>query len=214
MIAGIVASKPRRSAPPSGLDGLLPNKVLGVLFYKGEKHQGEGGGGSDTEWTLNIQPGVQLPEESPFPAIMGQFLYDLGPFVVRAADGPIEMASGYFLHFLIQSGSFTQVIISDKPMLAVPLDLDADKKDAFNAWWDSKGQQKMQLLDAGGTVLHEFNMSAPTGDPPLPDMSDPTDPTQPRSGFSGEYVWGNSPYAVVTARLAPGFAVPTPTEQA
>lgn len=186
MIAGITASGTgRRSAPPGDLDGIFPNKTLGVLFYKGEKHPG-GGGGSNTEWDLAPGDGLQMPSGEPYPGVTGQINYDLGPFVLLAGDGPIQMANEYYLHYLVQSGSVVQVIITTEDLLQGVTQLDPDKKDDFNAWWDEGGQKYIQLFDGTGAMVSEIAMSAPTNTP-----GTETDPAGARVGFTSGVPWTN-----------------------
>ena len=197
MIAGIVASMLRRPpSPPGELEGLLPNRFLGVLFYQGEKHPGSGPELSDTEWTVAPTDAVQMPSGDPYPGVIGQINYDLSSFILLAGGGAIQMLSGYWFHYLVQSGNVFQGIITTDELLVAGAPLDPAKQDAFNEWWDSKGPQKVELVDANGIVT-TVNVSGLTTE-----SGGDADPTQYRLAVNMEVPWAN-PGDIVTMRLVP-----------
>lgn len=202
----LVLSNPRRAAvigaeatatlpAGAGLDSFFPLKDLGVLFYVGEKHPGDGPALSDSEWVPVPGPGQQS-DGTPFPGVFGQFDYDLGAFVLSAGGGPILTASGFYLHYLVQDNgngtSFAQVLVTNRTQLsAADSTLDPATAAAFNTWWDSLTSRQIVLLDANGTILGSGPMSNATDD-----TVDPADPTTMRMGNASS-AWTQDNQALV-----------------
>ncbi|MNU19721.1 Calx-beta domain protein [compost metagenome] len=160
------------------LEALFPNRNLGVLFYQGEKHPGDGGGASDTEWTLAPLDATQddppgTPSANPFPGYMGEFNFNAGPLWVRTAEGPIQLANGFFLHYLVVNQSpgstITQILFTDTDTIPPDQKLLPENQEAFNTWWDSMtGDRTIEFIDGSDTVLASVAMMATTTDPDSP----------------------------------------------
>jgi hypothetical protein len=185
------------------LEGIYVNRDLGVLFYPGETHPGEGPVVSDTEWTVAPAPAVYDPSGDPYAGIIGQFHYDLGGTVLKAGEGATQTLSGWWMHYLVQdTGPGTgvaQIVFVNRAMMLGTQELDPATATEFNAWWDAKGRVKVELLDAGDVVVATVDMPYPTTDPDTP-----SDPATMRVGANMSVPWTlATPDAVVKFRLVP-----------
>lgn len=172
------------------LDGIYANRVLGVLFYQGEKHPGEGGGLSDSEWTVTPAQAYNTTDDSPYPSVFGQFFYNLGPFTLKAGDGNIPTLSGFYMYYLNQeSGDGTSVVqvgFGNREILQPDNTLDPATQDAFNIWWDALPHPLEAALqnEAGEVVAVAAMNTNSTTDP-----GNPSDPTTVRGGANFSVPW-------------------------
>lgn len=183
------------------LEGIYVNRVLGVLFYAGETHPGEGPVLSDTEWDL--APTDATMDGGPYPGVIGQINYNFGGPILLAGGGGIATLSGYWIHYLVQDTGpgegVAQVIFTNRELLLLDGSLDPANASQFNAWWDAMGPMILQLLDAGGTVVASGPMPLPTNDP-----VNPSDPASMRVTSIMPVPWTiTTPQAVVKFRIVP-----------
>lgn len=162
-----VATLPAESA---GLEGFFPNNNLGVLFYQGEKHPGEGGTITDSEWPVAPLDATQdtaegVPTTNPYPGYMGEFVYNAAPgFTLRASE-PIHLPNGWWVHYLVaasdQATQIAQILFGDAPMIPSDQLLTAENKTAFNAWWSGIVPSNLELLDASDNIMYSTPMPGP-----------------------------------------------------
>jgi hypothetical protein len=184
------------------LEALYPNRNLGVLFYAGEMHPGEGPVPSDTEWTVSAQPATYADTGEPYAGVIGQFYYDVGQ-LLRAGEGGIQTLSGWWLHYLVQDSSgstgLIQLIFTNQELLTPAMALDPATSGLFNAWWNAMGRVKVELLDASDVVVASVPMPYPTTDPEFSGNADAA-----RAGLNMSIPWMvATPEAVVKFRIAP-----------
>ena len=177
------------------------NRVLGVLFYSGETHPGEGPVLSDTEWDL--APTDATMDGAPYPGIIGQINYNFGGPILLAGGGGIQLLSGYWLHYLVQdtgpgTGGF-QAIFINREVIQIDGSLDPATATEFNTWWDALGAMTLELLDAGGVVVASGPIPLSTTDP-----TNPSDPATMRAVTINPVPWTiTTPEAVAKFRLVP-----------
>jgi len=186
----------------SELDGIYPQRNLGVLFYSGEKHPGGGGELSDTEW--DVAPVPLMIGTDPYPGTMGQINYDLGGPVLLGGDGGIQLLSGWYMHYLVQdtgSSSVSQIIFINREVIPSDMSLDPATAAEFNTWWNAMGRMKLQLLDSDGVVVGEANMPYPTTDPDFAG-----DPNGGRVSSATNLPWPlTNPGAIVKFKIVPNL---------
>ena len=191
----------------TGLAALFPNRNLGVLFYAGEKHPGDGPEASDTEWVLAPGEARFQADDSLYAGVFGQFTYNLGGPVLVAGGGAIELLSGYWLHYLCQDNgagaTVVQVLFNDTDTMQADQSLQPENVAALTAWWDSTGRKDLQLLDASDNVVALLPLSFPSNDPMFdPDVDGPV--TSVRKGSNTSVPWTPANLeAVVKMRIVP-----------
>lgn len=201
------ATIPAGATPPTELEGIFTNRVLGVLFYQGEKHPGEGGELSDSEWVLTPAQALNTTDDSPYPGVFGQFYYNLGPFTLKAGDGNIPTLSGFYMYYLNQDAgegnAAVQVGFTNREILTPDNTLDPATQDAFNTWWDALPfPMEFALENEAGDVV----AIVPIGTNSTTDPNTPSDPTAPRGGANFSVVWtlaGNEVTKIVLRSVPP-----------
>lgn len=152
-------------AGANGLEQFLVNRELGVLFYAGEEHPGEGPAKDDFHWTLAATAATLdnedgTPGTTPFPGYYGQLHYAAAPptMVIRAGGGAIETLSGWWLHTLIAlsdpggPGVF-QILFGNSATIPADQSLDPATAAQFNTWWNDNYQSLLlTLTDPDGVV--------------------------------------------------------------
>jgi hypothetical protein len=183
------------------LEGIFPNRNLGVLFYPGETHPGEGPVLSDTEWEL--APTDATMDGAPYAGIIGQLHYNFGGPVLLAGGGGIPLLNGYWLHYLVQDTGpgegVCQAIFANREVIQIDGTLDPLTAGEFNTWWDAMGPMTLELLDASDVVVASGAMPLPTTDP-----TTPSDPANQRVTQIMAVPWTiTTPEAVVKMRIVP-----------